>query len=223
MWPRPNPGDASSSNFDPAQFWIYGGPLFFGEKMSAEVASGHDPTSLLPCHCKVKMDTADNVEIRQTVLYHLNMDHASAEIKEMDCLQFLSLSSNAKQLLNQGRISNILTMTDMWGPCRDGGVLPGFFQNPEPWRAWLHAAREVTMVWERFDDWDWDGLKDVRNIELSKLPEKESTTLTVRLLTFFINTFVTRFGYYPSPMLCPPILAAHHCAKHRKEFTTRLF
>jgi hypothetical protein len=222
MWPRPNPGDANSSNFDPARFWIHGGPLFFGEEMSAKVASGYDPTSCLRCRCEVEMDTADDVEIRQTVLYHLNMAHASAEIKEMDQLQSSSLSSNAKQWRSQGRTSNINTMTDMWGPCRDGGVLPGFFQDQKAWRGWLRAAREVTMVWEGFDDWNWYGLEDVRNIGLAKLPRKEFATLTNRLLTFFINTFVTHLGYYPSPMLCPPTLATHNCTIHRKKFATGL-
>ena len=76
MWPRPNPGNVSSSNFNPAQFWVHGGPLFFGEKLSAEVASGHDVSSVLPCHCEVEMDTADNVEVHQTILYHLNLSES---------------------------------------------------------------------------------------------------------------------------------------------------
>jgi hypothetical protein len=88
MWPRLNPGNVSSSNFNLAQFWIHGGPLFFGEKLSAEVTSGRDVSSVLPCCCEVEMDTANNVEVCQTILYHLNIDHASAKIKEIDCLQF---------------------------------------------------------------------------------------------------------------------------------------
>jgi hypothetical protein len=169
------------------------------------------------------MGTADDVEIRQTVLYHLNMLHAAAEIREMDANQFSSLSPIDRQWRNQGRQSDIFTMTDMWGPCRDGGVQPGFFQDQKAWRAWLHAAREVTKVWDGFDDWDWDGLKDVRNIGLRKLPRKDFATLTVRLLTFFIDTFITRLGYHPSPMLCPPILAGPRCAHHKKKFATGLF
>ena len=86
MWPRPNAGDAGSSNFDPAQFWIKGGPLFFGDELSAEVASGHKVASVLHCHCEVQMDSADDIEIQQTILYHLNMEHAVAKIKEMDRL-----------------------------------------------------------------------------------------------------------------------------------------
>ena len=90
MWPRPNPGDVGSSNFDPAQFWIKGGPLFFGDELSAKVASRLDMSSVLFCRCKVEMDVADDVEVRQTTLYHLNIEHVFAEIREMDRLQFPS-------------------------------------------------------------------------------------------------------------------------------------
>jgi len=63
MWPRPNPGDVGSSNFDPAQFWIKGGPLFFGDKSSAKVASGLDMSSVLFCHFEVEIDVADDIEV----------------------------------------------------------------------------------------------------------------------------------------------------------------
>ncbi|KAF8494365.1 hypothetical protein F5888DRAFT_1805539 [Russula emetica] len=135
MWPRPNPGDVRSSNFDPARFWIQGGPLFFGDELSAEVASGRDISCVLSCRCEVQLDSADDDEVRQTVLYH--MEHASAEIKEMDRLQFLS---DFKRHWNQGRLTAILTMTDIWGPCRDGGVKSEFYEDRKAWRAWLEAA-----------------------------------------------------------------------------------
>jgi len=219
MWPRPTPGDVGSSTFDPARFWIHGGPLVFGDELSTEVVSGRDVSSVLPCRCEVEMDTADDVEVRQTVLYHLNMGHASAEIKEMDRLQF---PSDFKRRWDQGRLSSILTMTDIWGPIRDGGVNPRFFEDKKAWRTWLRAAREVVMDWEGFDDWNWAGLTDVRNMGINTLAPKEFHTFTVRILIFFINTFVTRLGYYPSSMLCPPILAGHHCTIHRKKFATGL-
>ena len=72
------------------------------------------------------MNMADNVEVCQMILYHLNMDHASAEIKEMDHLQF---PLNFKRQWDQGRLNAILSMTDMWGPCREGGVKSGFFED----------------------------------------------------------------------------------------------
>ena len=114
-WPRPNPGNAVSSNFDPAHFWAKGGPLFFGDELSAEVASGREVTSVLHCRCEVQMDSADDEEIRQTILYHLNMDHVLAEIKEMDRLQF---PLNYERRWDQGWLSAILT------PYHDGHVGP---------------------------------------------------------------------------------------------------
>lgn len=201
------------------QFWIKGGPLFFGDEASAEVASGRDVASVLWCRCEVQMDTADDDEIRQSVLYHLNMRHARAEIDEMDRLQF----GSDYAIRIQGRTSAIYDMTDMWGPARDGGVFPGFFADKKAWRNWLRAAREVVMVWEGFDEWDWDGFTDVRNMGINKLSYEDFRRLSIRVLAFFIKTFFTRLGYYPSPMLCPPILANHRCANHKKKFATGLF
>jgi hypothetical protein len=219
MWPRPNPGDAGSSNFDPARFWIRGGPLFFGEERSAQVASGCDVSSVLYCRCEVQMDTADDDDIRQTVLYALNMSHASAEVKEMDRLQF----GSDYEIRSQGRMSAILDMTDMWGPIRDGGVISDFFADKKAWRAWLRAAREVAMAWDGFDDWDWDGFTDVRTLGINRLSSGDFWRLSIRVLAFFIKTFITRLGYYPSPMLRPPILANQRCPKHKKKFATGLF
>jgi hypothetical protein len=144
------------------------------------------------------------------------MDQMSAKIKEMDHLQF---PMDFKKQWDQGHLSAILHMTDMWGDAGNGGVNSGFFEDKKAWRSWLWAAREVVMEWEGFDD--WEGFKGFRYMginQFNKLPQKEFYTLTVRLLVFFITTFVTRLGYYPSPMLHPPILAGHHCAKHRRKF-----
>lgn len=186
--------------------------------MSAEVVSGRDVASVLDCRCEVQMDTADDDETRQTILYHLNMDHASAEIKEMDRLQF---PLDYERRWQHGRLSAILDMTDMWGPTREGGVNPGFFEDKKAWINWLRAARIIIMDWDGFDNWNWDSFKDVRNMGINKKLSKSSfRMLTVRILAFFINTFITRLGYYPSPMLCPPILAGARCATHRKKFAT---
>ncbi len=89
--------------------------------------------SVLYCCCEVQMDTADDDEIQQTVLYHLNMSHAYAEIKEMDCLQF----GSDYTIRSQGWMSAIHGMMDMWGPIRDGGVILDFFADKKAWRAWL--------------------------------------------------------------------------------------
>jgi hypothetical protein len=94
------------------------------------------------------------------------MDHVTAEIQEMDRLQF---PLDFERRWNLGRCSTSHDMTDMWGPCRDGGVQPNFFADKKAWRAWLEAARTIVMDWEGFDDWDWYGLTDIRNIRINKL------------------------------------------------------
>ena len=141
MWPRPNHGDKASSNYNTERFWIHGGPLFFGDDLSAEVASGRDVSSGLLCNCDVQMDTADDVLLRQTILYHLNINHAVAKIKELDRLQFQSKF----QRWYQDRQSPILIMTDMWGPIRDGGVKLGFFEDKKAWRACVTRGLRVSL------------------------------------------------------------------------------
>lgn len=113
-------------------------------------------------------------------------------------------------------------MTDMWGPARDGGVKAHFFQDKKAWRAWLRAAREVVMDWEGFDSWDWHGFSGVRTMGINKLSQEDFYEFSWRLLTFYIRTFISHLGYYPSPMLYPPILAGSHCEAHRRKFATGL-
>jgi hypothetical protein len=74
----------------------------------------------------------------------------------------------------------------MWGPIRDGGVQSGFFADKKAQRLWLQAACDVTMDWDGFDDWDWNGFKDVRNLLINKLSFGDFRKLTVRILIFFI-------------------------------------
>jgi predicted small metal-binding protein len=77
--------------------------------MSVKVISRRDLASVLHCSCEVQMDTADDDKIQQTILYHLNMKHAIAEIREMDYLQFRS----DYERWSQGWLSAILDMIDM--------------------------------------------------------------------------------------------------------------
>ena len=78
--------------------------------------------------------------------------------------------------------------------------------------------REVVADWDGFDRWDWSDLSKVRTLDINKLSTPDFHKFTVRLLAFFIHSFVTRLGYYPSPLLCPPTFATHSCSKHRKKF-----
>ena len=70
----------------------------------------------------------------------------------------------------------------------------GFFKDKKAWRLWLQAAREVVMDWEAFDEWNWEGFMDVRNMGINKLTLNNFARLTVYILTFFIYTFITRLG-----------------------------
>jgi hypothetical protein len=113
-------------------------------------------------------------------------------------------------------------MTDMWNPIREFAVNPLFFVDKKFWRAWLGAVRTVVMYWDGFDDWDWEGFTDVRNIGFNQLSFEDFRSITVRILIFFIRSFVTRLGYFPFPMLCPPTLANPRCTPHRKKFDAGL-
>jgi len=64
---------------------------------------------------------------------------------------------------------------------------------------------------------------DVRNMGINKLSSGDFYKLSKRVLAFFIKSFMTCLGYYPSPMLCAPILANQRCTKHKKKFGTSLF
>jgi len=92
MWPRPKSGNAGSSNFDPLQFWTHGGPLFFGDEMSAEVVSGRDLASVLHCSCEVQMDTADDDEVQQTILYVTPRSYLCVTRLSFSCVYLISLT-----------------------------------------------------------------------------------------------------------------------------------
>ncbi len=85
QWPKWD--DPPTATFDLNIFWKHRGPLFFGDIWSADVAAGHDPTCLLPCHCGVQMSMADDPDICQVILYYLNSFYVY-EVKAMECLQF---------------------------------------------------------------------------------------------------------------------------------------
>ena len=127
----------------------------------------------------------------------------------------------------QDRLTHILSMTDKWGLCRNGGVNSDFFVHKKAWRAWLRAAREVVMDWEGFDEWDWDGLANMRTIGINNMDPSAFFKTSLRILTFFIHTFVTRLGYYilslthvTSPLSCFPLL--HHTSEEIRHRTPAL-
>ena len=211
-WPSRD-NSSLDTTFDPTLFWKHGGPLFFGDTLSADVAAGHhDPSSLLPCRCDVQMSTADDPQIRQVILYHLNSRHVYEEVKEMERLQFKTTFEKRWRSQEIG-VNHIV---EMWDPS-GGGTDFKFFHNKKVWRTWLWAVREVVKDWDGFDSWDWGGFS-VKTLEIKSLFRLDFYRLTVRLLAFYIYSFVSRLGYYPSPLLHPPTFATPCCYDHRRKF-----
>ncbi|KAI9450343.1 hypothetical protein BJY52DRAFT_1191938 [Lactarius psammicola] len=212
QWPKHDGNNPST--FDPNVFWRYGGSLFFGDEQSADVAAErYNPTSRLSCHCDVQLATADNTDIRQVVAYHLNSFHVYEEIREMERLQFPTTFMKRwnSQTLTLNKI------VEMWDPSR-GGVNPDFFYDKNVWRSWVQAVRNVIADWDGFEHWDWGHLSNVKEMGINELLGPDFHKFTVRLLAFFIHSFVQRLGYYPSPLLRPPTFAGHTCTDHRKRF-----
>ncbi|KAI9443054.1 hypothetical protein H4582DRAFT_2072125 [Lactarius indigo] len=158
-WKRQLPNRDSPSpdeTFDPNVFWKYGGPLFFGDQQSADVAAGrYKITTSLPCHCDVQMTMVDDTNIRQVVLYYLNSYHAFEEVKEMERIQFPATFE--KRWKDQEMF--IYMIVEMWDAA-GGGTNFKFFDNKEVWRNWLWAVCEVAMGWDGVDSWDWGGFSN---------------------------------------------------------------
>jgi hypothetical protein len=72
--------------------------------------------------------------------------------------------------------------------------------------------------WDGFDGWDWGSFSEARRVGITELSTQDFSRFTNSLLAFFIHSFVTRLGYYPSPLLRPPVLSTHNCVDHRKKF-----
>ncbi len=77
------------------------------------------------------------------------------------------------------------------------------------------------MDWDGFDSWDWDGISNVRTLNVDSLLGLVFRRLTVHLLAFYIHSFVSHLGYYPSSLLHPPILAVPSCREHGRKFGLR--
>jgi hypothetical protein len=157
--------------------------------------------------------TADETDIRQVVLYYLTSFHVYEEIREMERLQFPTTFE--KHWKNQSlALNHIVEMWDL----TEGAVNADFFSNKDVWRSWVEAVRGLVADWDGFECWDWRPFSNARNIGIDKLTGSDLHKFTICLLAFFIHSFVTRLGYYPSPLLRPPTLAAHSCVIHAKKF-----
>ncbi|KAH9180273.1 hypothetical protein EDB89DRAFT_1900213 [Lactarius sanguifluus] len=156
-WKRQLPKQDSLSpngTFDPNVFWKYGGPLFFGNQRSVDVASGcYNITTSLPCHCNVQMTMVDDTDICQVILYYLNSYHAFEEIKEMERIQFLATFEKEWR----GQEMYVYMIVEMWDSS-GGNTNFKFFENKKVWRNWLWVVHKVIMGWDGFDGWDWGCL-----------------------------------------------------------------
>jgi hypothetical protein len=212
QWPRPDGNNPSA--FDPGTFWKYGGPLLFGNERSADVAAGrYNPTSWLACRCDVDLATADDTDIRQVILYYLNTFHVYEEIKEMERFLF---PTTFKKRWEEHKLE-VERIVEMWDPS-GGNVNPDFFCNKKVWRSWIRALRDLVADWSGFEEWDWGNFSMVRTMGINKLSGLDCQRFTIRLLAFFIHSFVTHLGYFPSPLLCPPRFGAHSCRDHAHKF-----
>ena len=108
-------------------------------------------------------------------------------------------------------------IVEMWDPSGGAEVNPRFFSN-DVWKSWVLAVRNVVADWDGFEQWDWGSFSKARTMEIDNLSELGFRKFTVCLLAFYIHSFVTRLGYYPSSLLLPPTLAAHSCIDHAKKF-----
>ena len=203
---------SQGTTFDPNGFWKYGGPLLFGEQRSADIAARrYNPTSPLPCFCDVQMVTADDINVREAVLYHLNSFHVYEEVKQMERVQFPAPSEERWE--RQIRLAFL--HTEEWKG--RGEVSPNFSHDSEAWKYRVWALRNIVKDWDGFDRWDWGTFSEAW-VRIRELSMQDFHRFTVYLLTFYIHSFVTRLGFYPSPFLCPPVFTTHSCADHRKKF-----
>ncbi|KAH8980016.1 hypothetical protein EDB92DRAFT_1976433 [Lactarius akahatsu] len=117
------------------------------------------------------------------------------EIREIEHLQFPTTFEKRWQ----SQYLELNQILEMWDPSGGCSVNPKFFRKKK------------------------GGFSKVRTMEINNLSESDLHKFTIHLLAFFIHSFVTRLGYYPSPLLLPPTLAAHSCADHAKSFGNARF
>jgi len=78
------------------------------------------------------MTTCDNPDIRQVVLYYLNLFHTIEEVKEMEHSQFPG--EFKRWWRQQGQVVEL--MVEMWDPCGCTNNFD-FFHDKKVWRNWL--------------------------------------------------------------------------------------
>ena len=97
-----------------------------------------------------------------------------------------------------------------------GAVSADFFSKKEVWRSWVEVVCHVVAVWDGFECWDWHPFSNSMSIKINMLSKSDLHKFTIRLIAFFVRSFIVHLGYYPSTLLRPPTLAAHSCMVHAK-------
>jgi hypothetical protein len=156
---------------------------------------------------------ADDTNICQVILYYLNSFHMYEEIREMEAFLF---PTTFKQRWEEHK-PEVKKIVEMWDPS-GGNVNPEFFCNKKVWRSWVRAVRDVVVDWSGFEEWDWDGFSNMRTMRIANLSGLDCQRFTIHLLAFFIHSFITHLGYFPSLLLCPPRYGAHSCRDHTHKF-----
>lgn len=212
-WAKCNGDDLST--FDPDVFWKYGGPLLFGDQRSADIAAQrYNPTSALPCFCNVQVATADDSDVREVALYRLNSFHIYEEVKQMERVLFPTTFEKRWEL--QADIA--AQIAEWWTIYRDKATRCDFSLDNEAWTQCVRVFRDVVKDWDGFNKWDWGTFSEPERVVIRDLSTQDFRRFAVCLFAFYVHSFVTRLGFYPSPFLRPPVLGRHSCADHRKKF-----
>jgi hypothetical protein len=159
------------------------------------------------------MTTADDEDVRQVTLFYLNSFHVHEEIKAMECLQF-GETFNKRWRHQEISVNHLIEIWDPTAGCTDFK----FFINKKLWRDWLRTVCDVVQDWDGFDSWDWGGISNVKTLGINSLSLQDFHRLSVCLLSFYIHSFVSRLGFFPSPLLHPLILTVPSCHAHHRRF-----
>jgi hypothetical protein len=108
-------------------------------------------------------------------------------------------------------------LVKMWDPSA-GFTDFKFFNNKKLWRDWLQTVHDVIQDWDGSNDWNWGGTSNVKTLSINTLPHQDFQRLSVHLLAFYIHSFISHLGFYPSALLHPPILTVPSCHVHHQKF-----
>jgi hypothetical protein len=157
------------------------------------------------------MATADDTDVREAVLYRLNSLHIHEEVKQIERILFPATFE--KRWEHQADF--VFQIAELWTIFWDKSTRSDFSRENDAWTTCVRAFRDIVKDWDGFDRWDWGTFSDPKRVDVTELSMQDFHRFTVCLFAFFIHAFVTRLGFYPSPLLRPPVLSRHCCSDHR--------